>query len=91
MTTVTDQKLKAYFLGSLAAAEAERLEEELAANAELTEQAQIVEAELADEYLRGNLSAAQCRSFEENYLTTSARREKLRLAENLWRVAAEEN
>lgn len=89
METVRDEKLKAYFLGELAAEEAERLEEELAADAELTERASVVEAELADEYLRGALSAAERRSFEENYLTTEARRRKLRSAEMLWKIAAE--
>lgn len=89
MTTITDQTLKSYFLGSLAVADAERLEEELATEAELFEQAQMVETELADDYLRRNLSAAERRSFEKNYLTTAARREKFRTTENLWQIAAE--
>ncbi len=89
MAIVTDQKLKSYFLGELAVDEAERLEEELAIAADLTEQAQMVESELADEYLRESLSANEHRLFEENYLTTEARREKLRSAEMLWKVATE--
>ena len=89
MTTADDQKLKSYFLGELAAADAERLEEDCAADAELTEHAQIVESELADQYLRGVLSAAERRLFEGNYLITEARREKLRSAEMLWKIAAE--
>ncbi len=89
MENISDQKLKSYFLGALAVEEAERLEEQCAADAELTEQANIVESELADDYLRGNLSADERRFFEENYLTTDARREKLRLAGNLWKVANE--
>ncbi len=89
MENTSDQKLKSYFLGTLAVEEAERLEEQCAANAELTEQAQIVEPELADDYLRGNLSADERRLFAENYLITEARREKLRLAGSLWKVANE--
>lgn len=89
MEIVNARKLKSYFLGDLAAAEAERLEEDCASDAELTEQANIVESELADDYLRGNLSAAERRRFEENYLTTEARRGKLRSAEYLWKIAAE--
>ena len=89
MEIISDQILRLYFLGTLAVEVAERLEDQCAANAELTEQAQIVESELADDYLRGSLSANERRLFEENYLTTEARREKLRLAGNLWKVANE--
>jgi hypothetical protein len=89
MENISDENLRSYFLGTLPAEEAERLEENCAADAELTEQAQVVESELADDYLRGNLSTAEQRLFEENYLTTEARREKLRLAEILWKVANE--
>jgi len=89
MKIISDQNLRSYFLGTLAVEDAEHLEEECAADAELTEQAQIVESELADDYLRGSLSAAERRLFEENYLTTEARREKLRLAGSLWKVANE--
>ena len=85
MKIISDQNLRSYFLGTLAAEDAERLEEECAADAELTEQAQIVESELADDYLRGSLSANERRLFEENYLTTDARQEKLRLAGILWK------
>ena len=89
MIDVTDEQLKSYFLGELAVEDAERLEEDCAVDAELTEQAQIVESELADEYLREVLSADERRAFEENYLITERRREKLRSAEMLWKVANE--
>lgn len=89
MPMTDDQKLKSYFLGTLAAGDAERLEEECAAAAELSEQAAVVESELTDDYLRGVLSAAEKRLFEGNYLTTDARREKLTAARNLWKIAAE--
>lgn len=89
MQIVNDRQLKSYFLGDLAAEEAERLEEKCASDAELSERAHIVEAELADDYLREKLSAAERRRFEENYLTTEARWEKLRAAEYLWKIAAE--
>ena len=89
MTPINDQKLKDYFLGTLVREDSERLEEECAADAKLTEQANVVEWELADDYLRGSLSAHERRLFEENYLTTRTRREKLRTAENLWKAVAE--
>ncbi len=88
MKTFSDEKVKAYFLGKLAA-EAEIFEEEYSASAELTGQAQLIERELTDDYLRGNLSAEENRSFEANYLVTEARRGKLLVAENLWKIASE--
>lgn len=89
MKNISDYQLRAYFLGKLPEPEAEILEIECASKAELIEQAQVVEGELADDYLRGNLSAADASLFETNYLITEARREKLRVAEGLWKIASE--
>ena len=75
---MTDEQIKKYFLGELS--EAESFEEICAQDAELTEQAQIIESELIDAYLRGELSAAERKSFENNYLITGLRREKLKFA-----------
>ena len=84
MKTLNEAQLKSYFLGELPAPEAELLEEQCAMSAELTEQAQIVERELIDDYLRGFMPEPQARSFEKNYLITEKRLEILRLAEGLW-------
>ena len=84
------QKLKQYFLGNLSEAENNLFEEEIALDEKLTEAAQIVESELIDDYLRGNLSASDRELFGAIYLTTEARREKLSLAKSLWRVANEQ-
>ncbi len=84
-----DEQLRAYFLGKLPEAEAENLEIECAAAAELTEEAELVERELADDYLRGNLSSADTNLFETNYLITDARRKKLGVARGLWAIAGE--
>ncbi len=89
MKNISDDQLRAYFLGKLPEPEAEILEIECVSKAELIEQAQVVEGELADDYLRGNLSAADASLFETNYLITEARREKLRVAEGLWKIASE--
>lgn len=89
MKNISDYQLREYFLGKLSESEAEILEIECASKAELIEQAQVVEGELADDYLRGNLSAADASLFETNYLLTEARREKLRVAEGLWKIASE--
>ncbi len=89
-TKLNEEKLKQYFLGKLSEAEKIAFEEEIALDEELTERAQIVEGELLDDYLRGNLSASDGELFEAIYLMTEARREKLSLAKSLWRVADEQ-
>ncbi len=89
MKPSSDEQVRAYFLGKLSAAQAEIFEEKHSANAELIEQAQMVERELTDDYLRGNLSAEDIRLFESNYLVTEARRGKLLVAEGLWKIANE--
>ncbi len=90
MKPLSDEQHRAYFLGKLPATEAENFEENCAAGAELTEQAQMIERELADDYLRGNLSPAEVHLFETNYLITEARRKKLRVAEGLWKIAGDQ-
>lgn len=87
---MNEEKLKHYFLGKLPEAENNLFEEEIALDEKLTEAAQIVESELIDDYLRGNLSASDRELFGAIYLTTEARREKLQIAESLWRVANEQ-
>jgi hypothetical protein len=87
MKNISDEQFRAYFLGKLPEPEAEILEIECVSSAELTERAQVVEGELADDFLRGNLSAADGSLFETNYLITEARREKLRVAEGLWEIS----
>ena len=89
METISDEQLKAYFLGKLPEPEAEFLEIECASSAELSEQAQAVERELTDDYLRGNLSAADIGLYETNYLITEARRNRLQLAAHLWKMVNE--
>jgi len=87
MRTLTDEHLRAYFLGKLSESEADVFEEECAASAELTERAQMVERELTDDYLCGNLSPADKNLFEEKYLITEARVRKLDVARGLWMIA----
>ena len=89
-TKLNEEKLKKYFLGKLSEAENERFEEEIAVSEELSEQAHIVESELLDDYLRDTLAASDRKLFEAIYLTTEARREKLRLTNSLWKVANEQ-
>lgn len=87
MKNISDEQFRAYFLGKLPEPQAEILEVECASSAKLTAQSRVIEGELADDYLRGNLLAADASLFESNYLITEARREKLRVAKGLWRIA----
>jgi len=87
MKIISDEQLKAYFLGKLAEAEAEAVEMQCAFSPELFERAQTVERELADDFLRGNLSAEETRLFETVYLLTRRRRNRLQTAKGLWLMA----
>ncbi len=75
-----DDKIKKYFLGELAEAEAEILEQEVAEDENLFELAGIVEDELIDDYVRDDFSSSEKLLFEANYLTTQARFEKVNFA-----------
>jgi hypothetical protein len=87
--TMSDEQIKAYFLGKLSEPEAEIFEIECASDAQLTEQAQMVERELIDDYLRANLPAPDRGLFQTNYLITGARHDKLQNAAHLWKIAEE--
>jgi hypothetical protein len=89
MKSISDGQIRAYFLGTASVAEAESFEEDCAASARLTEQARVVEGELTDDYLRGNLTAAERHLYEVNYLTTEARRARLYVAQGLWKISGE--
>lgn len=78
---MTDDKTKQYFFGQLDETEAENFVIETASSGETTERARIVESELIEAYLHSGLSADESLLFEKNYLTTEARRQKLRFAQ----------
>ncbi len=79
---MNDDKIKKYFLGKLNQAENSTFEEEFALDETLFEQAQMVESELIEQFLRRNLSASELDAFEKNYLITEERRKKVALAQN---------
>lgn len=74
---MTETEIKQYFLGELAAPQAEYCETEVTQDAALSEFAAMIESELIDDYLRGGLSEREKSLFENNYLTTPARRQKV--------------
>lgn len=75
------QSLRQYLLGAPLEADQRRLiEERLLTDDEFCEQIEIVEDELIEQYLVDELNAAERVQFEEHFLSTNERREKLRVA-----------
>lgn len=82
---MTEDRIIAYLLEELPEAEAERFEDECFAGESWPEQLQLAEEDLIDEYLRGGLTPERRRRFEESFLTTDARVERVRMAAALLR------
>ncbi len=89
-----DEKLiRRYLLGELTEDERRRLEsqvfddEEFAAR--LPEYMSLLEDELIEDYLKGALSSLEKKHFEEHFLRTSQRREKLSFVESLSNYATD--
>jgi hypothetical protein len=81
--------LRRYLLGGLSVRERARLEERYFENDGLFEKLEMVEDELVDAYVRRHLSESDSRLFEENYLSSERRRQKLRIARELLEYAGE--
>jgi hypothetical protein len=77
---LADQNIRRYLLGELVEAEQQRLEESLLTSDEMFEELLIVEDELVDEYVNGQLAGTERESFEQHFLSTPERVEKLRFA-----------
>jgi hypothetical protein len=75
-----DERVIAYLLEELPEAEQERFEEECFAEDDWPAQLNLVEEDLIDDYLRDALAPEQRSHFEQNYLTTDARMERVRMA-----------
>lgn len=77
---MTDERIIAYLLEELPEEDSKRFEEECFAQESWPDQISLVEDDLIDGYLRGDLTPEQRRRFEQNYLTTPARLERVRAA-----------
>ncbi len=82
-STATDAALVRYLLGALPRAEEERLDELSVVDAEFSARLQSVEHDLADAYVRGELSEADRALWEQRYLGSKSGREQLELAQAL--------
>jgi hypothetical protein len=75
-----DQTLRRYLLGDLGEETQRHLEERLVTDTEYFQELLIVEDELVDEYVRGDLSEQEKEDFESHFLCSRERREKLSFA-----------
>src|SRR6476619_7322119 len=76
----TDGQLVSYLLGLLPDDEAQRLDEASIADDEFVSRLRIVEHDLVDAYVGGNLAGEQLERFQSHYLTSPRRRENVLFA-----------
>jgi CHAT domain-containing protein len=86
---IEEKKIRQYLLGELAEAEMSHFEERLMSEDELFERLLVVEDELIDERAAEELSAEEQARFDNYFLATPQRRERLELACALHEYAAE--
>jgi hypothetical protein len=78
-----DEILTQYLLGSLTEEKTEQLDELSIADDEMAARLQVIENDLVDAYVRGELAGKALKQFESSYLASPKRREKVRFAETL--------
>jgi hypothetical protein len=83
---MTDERITAYLLHELTPSEAKEFEEQCFAQEEWPATLESAEADLIDAYIRKELSSDRQRRFEENYLNTAARKERVLLARSFLRL-----
>lgn len=87
-----EERTTAYLLNELPETEAEQFEEQCFSQPEWPEvELDSAEADLIIAYIKNELSPERRRRFEDNYLTTEARKERLLLARSFLRVVCPEN
>ena len=86
--TDSDQTIIKYLLNDLSVEDQERFEEAYLVDGSLFEQVQALEAELIEDYVRGNLSIHERQLFARHYLASEPRRAKVETARQLVEVCA---
>lgn len=84
---MTKESIIAYLLEELPEEDSERFEDECFAGEEWPTEINLVEEDLIDDYLRGELTPERRQRFEQNYLNTDARIERVGIAAALLRHA----
>jgi hypothetical protein len=82
---MTDERIIAYLLEELPQEELEQFEDECFAQESWPAELNLAEQDLMDAYLRGELTQERRQRFEQNYLTTEARQERILIAAALLR------
>src|SRR6266852_4962960 len=77
-TPEVQARIRRYLLGQLADRAREEIEKDLLANDELFEELLVVEDEIIDQYLSGKLDHEERAVFEQHFMATPERQEKLR-------------
>ena len=84
MIQESDEKvIREHLLGNLTEEELSRAEERLLADDDYFELLNVMEEELIDDYISGDLTDEDRKQFEAHFLSTPARRDKLRFAQTL--------
>jgi hypothetical protein len=83
---INDDELVRYLLGLLPEDETERLDEACVADDAMADRLRVVEDDLVNAYLRGELDGSTLDRFETYYLASPARREHVRFAASLVRA-----
>src|SRR5437867_9492885 len=82
---VQEKKLMHYLLGGLSEAERAELEDLYLVDQDFFDRLLAAEDDLIDDYSQGRLSKKESRLFEENFLTSPERRDRVRAARELSR------
>jgi len=85
----TLHEIRQYLLGTLSQGQVAEFEERLLSDGEIYEELLIVEDELVDQFLSGELSATERERVESHFLSTPQRREQLRFAQLLRRYVSD--
>src|ERR1044071_7369969 len=82
-SSIEEERVVRYLLGLMSDEEAARMEEVYLANDELNDDLQAAERELIDRYVEGSLSKTERDQFENFFLCSPGRQERLRFARTL--------
>lgn len=84
MTTQTNnKKINKFFFGEMTEEERFEFEQSFVANPDLLEEMRAFEADLIEKYVRGWMNPAEKLKFEQNFLNTKKRREKVEFSRQL--------
>ena len=86
-TIELDKKLTRYLLGDLSERERIEIEDRYLSNGEFFDELVVAEDELIDDCVRGKLSRKDRELFEQNFLTSTARRERVKSSRALMEFA----